>query len=455
MTTLKQSKLNKYKQLNTAAVREVIGFKPHRMQKNVLMNQTRFTTLCWGRRSGKTMLAAYIALKFILSSSHNVWVVAPTYDLARKTWNYLMQWIPKLNKEVGQFLRVDKSRMVIETIAGSVLELKSADNPTTLLGEGLDLLIVDEAARIPEEVWTTNLRPTLSDRQGKALFISTPYGKNWFYDMMLKGIDEDPKFKQYSYFHMATDENEALPHIKEEVAVAENDLSHNEFLQEYKAEFIEGAGTVFRNVKDCLYPTSFTNFPFMSDQYNPDHVYQGGLDLARLVDFSVVTLVDRAHESGKFKITYIDRFNELDWKMQCPRFQLASQKYQNPRINTEKNNIGDVIIENLGGNFESFTTTNESKKALINNLAILIEQKKILIPNIPVLVAELEAFSYEVTPSGNITYAAPHGYHDDMVMSLALAVKDLKNVAYQAPQNEGRPRVFIPEQAIYTEESYS
>lgn len=410
--------------LDEEKLRSLIKFSPHEHQTTVLQSKTRFTTLCWGRRCGKTYLVAYLALKKLLTSNNNIWIVGPTYDLAKRSWDYLVQWVTIINKNVGQFIKINKSNYTMESYSNSKLELKSADNPASLLGIGLDLLIVDEAARIPEDIWRTYLRPTLSDRQGKAVFISTPFGKNWFYEMMLKGTDQDPEFKDYSYFHMATRENTSLPHIVEEVESAKREIPINDFLQEYEAEFIEGAGSVFRGVRDCLYNANFQSFPFQSEQYHPDHIYQGGVDLARLTDFTVETVVDMAQE--KFKVVYIDRFNEVDWKIQKPRLLLGSEKYSNPPIVTEVNNIGDSIIGDLSNNFVPFKTTNESKKELINNLAILIEQKKILIPNIPTLVAELEAYSYEITKSGAIRYSAPVGYHDDMVMSLALAVKDLK-----------------------------
>lgn len=414
------------KTLDLNKVKQIIGFEPHAKQKEVLYNATRFTTLCWGRRSGKTKLAAYVALKYLITSNKKIWIVAPTYDLARKTWDYLMDWIPLLQKEIGKFFKItNHPSPMIETYSGSKLELKSADTPKSLLGSGLDLVIIDEAAQIPEVVWTKNLRPTLVDRQGKALVISTPYGKNWFYGLMLKGIDTDPEYADYSYFHMKTIENVSLPNVAQEMEKAKLEMPHAEFMQEHEAEFIEGAGSVFRGVKNCLYDVDFRSFPFTSDKYNSNHVYQGGLDLARMTDFSVLTIVDKAQD--KFKIVALDRFNEVDWKIQRPRFLLLSEKYGNPRIYAERNNIGDAVIADLTGNFEPFLTTNQTKKEIINNLAILIEQQKILIPNIPVLVSELEAFSYEVSSSGTITYSAPTGYHDDMVMSLALAVKDLKD----------------------------
>lgn len=438
--------------MNLEKLRAVIDFVPHHMQKQVLLNKSRFKTLCWGRRCGKTLLISYYALKYLLTArpdmrGHNIWIVAPTYDLARRSWDYLMMWIPFINKAVGNVIKVDKTNHTMKSIFGSRLELKSADNPASLLGIGLDLLIIDEAARVPESIWQVNLRPTLTDRLGKAIFISTPYGKNWFYDMMLKGISTDPIHADYAYFHMKTRDNKTLPDIENEVEKAKMEMPVNDFMQEYEAEFIDGAGSVFRNVRECIYPCNFTGFPFMAENYSPDKLYQGGLDLARLTDFTVATMVERAQE--QIKVSAIDRFNELDWKLQKPRLALFSEKFRNPRIHTERNGIGDGVLEDLPGNFDPFTTTNESKKDLINYLSILFEQKKILIPNIPALIHELESFSYEITSNGRIKYGAPPGLHDDMVMSLALAVKDATLVPSQSLI---KPKILVMETAVQQEE---
>lgn len=455
--------MSKVKKLSSKKLREYIGFDPHPVQWKVLRGMKRFTTLCWGRRSGKTMLVAYIAVRYLITNhakinakgeevgreGNTIWIVAPTYDLARRSWDYLMEWVPLLNKKLGKMFKINKSNMIIECkISGSKLYLKTTDNPVSLLGAGLDLLIVDEAALIEEDVWQTYLKPTLVDRGGNALFVSTPRGKNWFYNMMLKGIDEDERYKDYAYYHMRTQDNPLLPNIEYEMQLAKQEMPLNQYLQEHEAEFIDGSGTVFRGVRDVLFDTPFTGFPWSAEEYNETHVYQGGTDLARLNDFTVQTIVDKAGE--EFKVVSIDRFNELDWKLQKPRLALHSEKWRNPRIYLELNNIGDSIISDLPGNYNGFKTTGGqtgTKGEIINNLAILIEQRKIRIPNIPILVDELEAYTYEMTSSGNIKYMGRTGHHDDMVMSLALACYGLKEPVRGAPiERYEPPSNFIEEE---------
>ena len=111
----------------------------------------------------------------------HVWVVAPTYDgsnkVFREVWKELLLnlgWTPKRASEKDQYLEFDW---------GSILEGKSADKPVSLVGESCNLLIMDECAKVQKKVWDMYLRPTLSDKKGRALFISTPEGFNWIYEL--------------------------------------------------------------------------------------------------------------------------------------------------------------------------------------------------------------------------------------------------------------------------------
>jgi hypothetical protein len=88
--------------------------------------------------------------------------------------------------------------------------------------------------------------------------------------------------------------------------------------------------------------------------------------------------------------------------------------------------------------------TTSSKKQLIENLILLIEQQKISFPPIQELVDELEIFSFDITASGNIKYGAPRGFHDDCVNALGLACWD-----YQ-PAEIDRASVYLPPQNLYT-----
>jgi predicted phage terminase large subunit-like protein len=131
-------------------------------------------------------------------------------------------------------------RMIVYP-GGGWVQVKSADNPATLRGEGLDLVVVDETAHIPKfvEAWQQSLRPALSDRQGRAIFISTPRGFNWFWELYKKAETE----ADWASFQHPTWDN---PFIEPEEIESAKKLPQLVFRQEYGAEFVQLAGALFR-----------------------------------------------------------------------------------------------------------------------------------------------------------------------------------------------------------------
>ena len=114
------------------------------------------------------------------------------------------------------------------------IAVRSADNPQRLRGEGLDFLVMDEAAFVKPEVWQEVLRPTLTERKGSALFISTPIGRdNWFYDLWETAEEGD----NWARFRFATTDNPAID--PEEVEAARTEVGSIVFAQEYLAEFVD------------------------------------------------------------------------------------------------------------------------------------------------------------------------------------------------------------------------
>ena len=167
----------------------------HEGHKEVLGDEARFKVLACGRRWGKTLLTSLIALAVLMQVNRRVWIVAPDYGLTEKVFRELYHilvtqlQIIKPGKRGGGRARNQKGDYYLETPWGSVLEAKSMENPDSLAGEALDLVIVDEAALQPnmDDIWTQMLRPTLMDKEGSAVFISTPRGKNGFYKMYMFG----------------------------------------------------------------------------------------------------------------------------------------------------------------------------------------------------------------------------------------------------------------------------
>lgn len=149
--------------------------------------------------------------------------------------------------------------------------------------------------------------------------------------------------------------------------------------------------------------------------------YVVGVDLARHMDWTVISVVNEADH----KQVYVDRFNQIDWALQRARIEAVVRRYNNGLVRIDATGVGDPIAQDLmaaGLRVEPYVFTNQSKKNLINNLALKLEQDDIKIIQEPEQIKELEIFSWEKTASGNIRYEAPEGQHDDCVMALALSV---------------------------------
>jgi phage terminase large subunit-like protein len=398
------------KQINKAAFFSSVGYRPHSAQWLVHNSKARFRTVVAGRRFGKSLLASHEAMTHLIVPDQRIWIVAPTYELTKKVfrqvyWSfhrYIPRWIKKSSD----------ADLKIELVNGSVLECKSADNPVSLIGEGIHFLIVDECARIPEIVWNQALRPGLTDTEGNVLLISTPAGMNWFQQMYVRG--QDSKERNYESWQFPSSKN---PYLKaEEIAEAKRTLPERVFMQEYMAEFMSDAGSVFRRIDSCIKG----NF----EEPVEGERYVAGVDLAKYSDFTVI-IVGKVIDGEHLHIVAFDRFNQLDWSLQKRKIIALARKYNNASIVIDSTGAGDSVFEELSkeyGNIQPFRIiSNTVKNQLIENLVVGLESGLISFPAIQELINELKIFGFERSEkSGRTLYSAPSGFHDDCVIALAL-----------------------------------
>lgn len=400
-----------------------IGFNPHWAQKEILKCKEREIVICAGRRFGKSMLCAYIALRTLLEGDLKgkpvkIWIVSPSYELSKKVFEYLVIWFMKTSPSQSKGVSY-RPFPQIKTARGSIVQCKSADAPTGLLGEELDLLIVDECSRIKKNVYQTYLYPTTISREGcRTFFISTPFGKNWFYEQWIRAKEQNAAFQ------FTTRDNPTIENIEQEWNMAKLKLPDEVFQQEFQAVFGDSAALVFKGIRNCIRET--LREPRGSDRYIM------GLDLAKFRDFSVITIVDKnTHE-----VVYWDRFQKIPYTLQKQRIIDVARKY-NTLIVIDSLNVGAALGDELraeGLRVQDFKSTGSiskdwgkkgSKERLIEKLSSFIGDINIHFPANEVLIDELEAYTYQLSDSGNIKYGAPTGLHDDCVISLALAVWSL------------------------------
>ena len=310
----------------------------------------------------------------------------------------------------GELYTAKKQERAWELANGGIIEFRSAEDTGGLVGEGLRWLIVDEAARVPELTWQAELEPTLATHKAPALLISTPRGKNWFYQAWLRGQDGD--HTEYESWQQAS--NTSPYFAQSEYDRLKRELPEAIFAQEVLAEFVEGAGSVFRNVSACI-AGELMQAPAETGNYVM------GIDLAKHEDWTVITVLDC--DSGQ--VVACERFQHLDWFIQRGMIDALYTTWGKPFALIDATGVGDPIVEELlrsGMECEGFTFTPASKKELVHSLMLAFEQEQVGVPAAcNVLLSELGAYTYDMTASGNVTYGAPAGLHDDAVMSLGLA----------------------------------
>ena len=207
-------------------------------QSLVFQDDTRFKIVVAGRRFGKSFLSGAEILNAAIgvnrktgerNRNKTVVYVAPTFAMGKQImWKWLKEYTPK-----SYIRKMNESDLMLEFKNDSVIYVKSSENYDSMRGLSLSYVVMDEVADIDQEAWQLVLRPALSDQQGGAMFIGTPKGTNWFYDLYLMGKEvERETWKSWSY---TTLQGGNVP--AEEIEEAKKDLSPRDFKQEYEASF--------------------------------------------------------------------------------------------------------------------------------------------------------------------------------------------------------------------------
>jgi len=394
------------KKLSDKKIQDKIKWHPHEKQKLILASKAEDIVINAGRRFGKSAVSAYLALKELLKDNKRIWIASPSYDLSKRPFDYLVRWIGTGFPSAVNCISL-RPTPKITMPWGSYVECKSAENPTGFLGEEVDLLIIEEAAKFKQDIYENYLFPVTSSRMARTIYISTPFGKNWFYRKHLE-VKKDPNGE---YFHFESRDNPYFP--KEAWEKAKEKLSQDAFNQNYRAIFLDDTATVFRGIReivgDCL------------GGYEPDHMYIVAADIAKHNDWTVITVVDRFNP----KVRYWERFQKRDYPYIKERIVSAARNYRTRDIIIDSTGIGDAIsdwIRRDGFNVTDFKFSNTSKAQLVEKLRIFIENKSIIIPDIEEILDEFESYTQEITATGKVRYTAPTGMYDDCVDSLGLAV---------------------------------
>jgi len=396
----------------------VEGFTPHHNQdrfiKQILNSKKKYHVLSLGRQFGKTIMAINLLLKWALENneSSNMWV-SPIYAQARKVFDELVKYLEQTNLTTN----INRTDLHIKFINGSTINFKSAERPDGLRGYTLDYLVIDEAAFMKENIWSEVLKQATLVKGKKILFLSTPKGKNWFYNIYMLGIDITNM--QYESYYASSYDNPLINY--DELLETQKTLPEGIYRQEILAMFLDNGGEVFTNLDNYCVLQAYAS-------YSPQHKYYAGLDLAKQNDYTVLTIINQNGE-----VVEIFRTNKSTYELIINDVLTIVKKYK-PQLLVEVNGVGDPLFERIQKAYPAakpFITTNESKGNIIEELIISLNEGRLRLPSKSLyepLYQELSIYTFTYSPSTRkVKYGAPSGFHDDIVMSLAFANQSLKS----------------------------
>ena len=283
-----------------------VGYEPHAGQVDIHRSRARMRVVAAGRRLGKSQiggheltpeaLAAYGLKNELEAAGHRreFWIVGPEYSDSEKEFRVVYNDLKRLEvpfDHPGTYNNPLSGDMHISLWGGAFqVHAKSAKYPETLVGEGLSGVVLAEAAKLKERVWTKFIRPTLADFRGWAIMSSTPEGKNWFYESWKRG--QDPAHPSWDSWRRPSWHNPivfpqgATPEgielltkmlsgeddkitleqilkagVDSEILDMASDMSLEKFNQEIGADFTEFVGRVFKTFDEEIHVTDIDYDP--------------------------------------------------------------------------------------------------------------------------------------------------------------------------------------------------
>ena len=442
------------------------GWEPHPTQREWLLDRHQVKVAACGRRWGKTEAAAIDVATYAIATPPGrnsiQMIVAPTYDQSKLISNTVERLL-LTNEQIRRDVRITRSPYPDIRYRNSRIMARTADEDgRNLRGHSADRVVVDEAAFVRDRVIEEVVGPMLADRNGQLVMVSTPFGKNHFHRAFVRGSEGgDRRCKAFRFPSWAN------PHISRKYIEYQRDvLTEWQFKVEYEAEFVDDQNSVFpwADIQGA-----------MSNQQSAvsgelSGVCVAGIDWARYSDYTAVVILAVSSQSpaassqqsavsrqpsavsrmvpsplegeGKgegeirnpqYRVVALDRFNRMEWHAQVERVADLLCKYQVRAVAADQTSAGDPVLEilrnslwsgrHLDADIEGVVFTNQSKRELIDNLAVRLAHGEVRFPHMEQLVRELQFYEYELTESGHIRTGARPGYNDDCVMALALALR--------------------------------
>lgn len=406
----------------------VLDIDPFDYQEDFIDAGSKRKQLCCGRQVGKTEICAGDGLHdATVNDGHEVLIVAPTQRQSSNLFRRVKTMMSE--SPVDDWGITRKTQTIIEFSNGSrIICLPAGTDGSTIRGYTADYIIVDEAAFVPDEVFSSVLNPMLATTDGTMILASTPFGTTgFFHDAFLS--------ERWGTFRVKTAES---PLVDEEFIEQQRDeLTETEFRQEILGEFVESAGVYLPRsiVKPCV-SSDISQVPDSDTYLGVDVARKGG-------DRTVYTGID---QSGRVFLLESEDTSTVSGVV--GRIKALDEQHGFSGILIDENAVGGGVVDfsanapGVGKKTIPVTFSTKSKQAMYRGLKNALESEALSIPNHRRLIHELTSLEFDFTQHGKLKVSHPPGGHDDFPDSLALAHYGQMKASPSQPSDSGGIRSF-------------
>ena len=356
------------------------------------------------RQVGKSILAIDVCLYFAFKDISIATIIEPTLKQCRRVYK---QIIKACGGESSPLIKgANQTLLSIEFCNGSEIVFGSAEQGDALRGMTVkkSILIIDEAAYIPQDIYEI-IYPVVDAMHCPVMLISTPlFCGGEFYTKYMQGT-KDGIVKSYDWSQYDT----SIYLSADKLEYYRSTISPLKFKSDYLGQFISEGSYVFGDINTCV-----------GESEGPGRY--AGIDWGsgNDGDYTVLTILN---DKGEMVDTY--SYKDIPPTEQIDKLSDIINGLDLKCVQVELNSIGniyyDMLRKKVKTRLKGFTTTNESKRRIIEQLITAFNNRKVRVQPEPELLKELQHYNIGKTPSGKVTYNGADGVHDDYVLSLAFA----------------------------------
>jgi hypothetical protein len=398
----------------------ILGVTPHQTQAQFLECRAPVKVAACGRRWGKSTAAALDVLHLAVVGDAEgrpttQMLTAPTADQTTVIGDEVERLLRRgpLSDLVADVVHAPFFEVRLNN--GSVILARSAANDGKYLrGRSAHRVVVDEAAFVSQRTIQESILPMLADTAGQLVLISTPFGRNTFWEFFVRGQSGDSACRSFQF------PSRLNPHVSQAYIEAQRlTMTQVQYDTEWLAEFVDDAGAVF------AWPLIERAIAGELSAPVPVHRYSLGWDPAKWRDRSALIVLDIGEVPGH--VVACETLEGRDYSRQLARVVELSRAYNGAYVAMDSTG-NEALLEQLVAAdvpCEGVVFTSAAKQALIDGLVLALEQGSVTFPHVPALIQELRYYSYSLTAAGNVKLGAPDraGYFDDLTTALALATK--------------------------------